>query len=156
MDRQQNQPRNGITLSHPTPIIVAALRAKNQTWDTNDKRSALKEITGPALVFRDTIVIGEASILGWIDRRYPLPSLFPSELDLYAKASTIAYALEQAPEQAPTLWAAMKHKTHLTAFLLGNMPTIADLALWGALQKTDADAADAFEARLFTDPVAEL
>ncbi len=150
MARPENQPRNEIVLNQPTPIVIAALKVKNQAWTVSEGREALPDIEGPALIFRDTVVLGEASILGWLDRRYPLPSLFPSDVDLYARVATLAHALELHPEQAPRLWEALQDADHKTDFLAGRHPTIADLALWAALRKLDPEAADEFEERLFS------
>lgn len=144
MGRRPNQPRNDIVLSQPTPLIEAALKTKQQLYTISKTRDALPEVPGPALVFRDVVVIGEAAILGWIDRRYPLPSLFPADLATYAVAATLAHALEANPEQASDLYAATRKPEHTTAFLQGTSPNIADIALMLALEKTDPDAAEEF------------
>lgn len=149
MDSPANQPCTQTTLTAPTDLILAALRIKEQPFTIADHRDALPDIEGPALIFRDTVVIGEAAVLGWIDRRYPWPDLFPAEPELYAKASTLAHALEQTPDLAHSLWGALSHPKHLYLYLLGPTPTIADLALWAALTKVDTEAADQFKCFLF-------
>ena len=155
MARRASQPRNEIVLTHPTPIIEAALKTKQQPFTVQSERRALRDIPGPSLTFRETIVIGEAAILGWIDRRYPLPSLFPADIDSYAKAATLAHALENDPSQARGLFDLITSPQHIHNFLLGASPTIADLALQLALEKVDPDAAEQFGDALYrqTDAV---
>jgi glutathione S-transferase len=121
-----------ITLTEPTPLIQLALQLKQQTYVvSHEPRTALKEIPGPALIQNGTIVVGEQAILGWLDRRYPVPMLFPIHSDTYAKACTLANAFTSSPELAREIWEVKRKEP--AAFLLGDLPTIADLCLHLAL-----------------------
>jgi glutathione S-transferase len=121
-----------IELFEPTPLVRAAMYFKQLTWIDGGQRKTLLEIPGPALSCDLHTVVGEASILGWLDRRYPYPEMFPASLEHYARASTLAHALTTQLTTAKMLWTAMQYRPH--SFLTGPSPNIADLALVVALQ----------------------
>lgn len=138
-----------ITLFAPTPLILGAFALKGITHDLGVVRNALPDVPGPSLEFQDTVVVGEAAILGWLDRRYPVPALFPLPLDLYSKAATLAHALGETPSLADTILKAHVKGPRRTPFLFGMQPTIADLALWRGLKDENHPHADAWAAHLF-------
>jgi glutathione S-transferase len=135
MDRKSGMYQ--IILYQPTPLIELAFQFKQIPYTpSTEPRTRLLELDGPALEFQTTFVVSEPAILGWLDKRYPYPELFPNDPATYARACTLTYAMEQNPTTAGLLWET--HETRTTPFLIGDDPCIADLALLAKLQKVDA------------------
>lgn len=144
---------NAITLYQPTTLLLGAFRMKGVPFTVGDERPTLIDIPGPGLEYQDQTVVGEAAILGWLDRRYPHPELFPSPLEEYAKASTLAHALTTSPELCRSVYYShtsppIDRAPH-RPFLLGQLPNIADLALWVGLNATRHPAAEDWGNHIF-------
>ena len=131
-----------ITLYDPTPLIRLALDFKHVDVDlhiSKKPREILADIKGPALTHNNHVLIGEPSVLGWIDRRFPAPTIFPHDLEVYTKAATLAHAIMTDQAAANELWKAFKNGT--SPFLTGPVPNIADLALITHLDQLPASNA---------------
>ena len=135
MDSESRKPQAIVHIHHPTDLILGATKLKGLNYEIRSDRQSLPEISGPSLTYKDHVVVGEAAVLGWLDRRYPYPELFPSPLDSYAKAATLAHALLSNPQLAPTILQAHQTGHHNRKYLFGQEPNIADLALWSALKQ---------------------
>ena len=117
-----------IILYEPSRLIISAFQFKGHPFEVGERRQVLREVSGPALTHGVDIVIGEAAILGWLERRYPCPNLFPQELSAYSRAATMAHALCLHPETAPNVWIAIQCSP--SPYLFGDVPNFADLALY--------------------------
>lgn len=118
-----------ITLYNPTPLIDLAVQFKNMSHPVQleETRNLMPEVPGPALQFDTHVAVGEAAVLGWLERRFPAPVIFPQDIELYARASTLAHAILSNPDCITPLWDALKSRPH--PFLTGNAPNLADLAM---------------------------
>jgi glutathione S-transferase len=135
MDRKSGMYQ--IILYQPTPLIELAFQFKQIPYTPSpEPRTRLLELDGPALEFQTTFVVSEPAILGWLDKRYPYPELFPNDPVVYARACTLAYAMEQDAATAGLLWET--HETRTTPFLTGEDPCIADLVLLAKLRTIES------------------
>jgi len=146
MDRKSGMYQ--IILYQPTPLIELAFQFKQIPYTPSpEPRTRLLELDGPALEFQTTFVVSEPAILGWLDKRYPYPELFPNDPATYGRACTLAYAMGQDPVAAEMLWETYESRT--TLFLTGDEPSIADLVLLVKLNASKhAGAARFFKRRL--------
>jgi len=132
MDSQYRTPRNILLLFEPTSIIISAIEMKNAIYEIADyPRKTLLEVPGPALRHEHLTIVGEDTILHWLDRRFPWPILFPSQEEAYAKAGTLITALKHNPKLAIPIWEA--HSQERQPHILGNNPSLVDLYLLQAM-----------------------
>jgi glutathione S-transferase len=149
MDSENRRPATTVAFHNPTDIVLGAAKLKGLNYTVQYDRRTLPEVPGPSLTLKDHIVVGEAAILGWLDRRYPCPELFPSPLDLYSKAATLAHGLTTNPQLAKSILHAHTNGAERRKYLFGPEPNIADLALWVALKQTQHPSALDWAEHLF-------
>jgi hypothetical protein len=124
--------RTTLLLFEPTDIIVSAVEMKGAPYQiATQPRKRLIEVPGPALQYEHLTIVGEETILHWLDRRFPWPLLLPSQEEPYAKAGTLIAALKHNPRLAIPIWEA--HKKESLPHILGSSPSLVDLYLLKAL-----------------------
>lgn len=115
-----------LVVYQPTELILGVLKFKNIPYTLGGTREFLVEVEGPAISFGSDSVVGQTEVLGWLDRRYPFPTLFPQPHDEYSRAATVAYALDSGQVDPVFIY---ENRDPEREFLISRNPTIADVTL---------------------------
>jgi len=135
-----------IVLHHPTDMLIDVANYKSLDYSIADERNTLPDVEGVALTFGPEIIIGECHIIGWIDRRYPYPPLYPSSPEEYSRIATVQYALS-TNQICPKVMLRSKHTDK--PFLFFHYPTIADLTLARKLRGESCPVTQAYVDSVF-------
>lgn len=130
--------RHKLILNNPTPLCLAAVQFKGVPAEINiETEKGPLGFSGPSIQQNHLIAVGQDGVLNFLDRRFPLPNIFPENAERFSRAITIKNCIETGVFSLDEVWAALKESK--SEFLTGNKPCIADLMFVVAVRELEAE-----------------